>query len=91
MWRGHLALVSCRWQDANGTQGRDGLATIVNRFLILERQACGVVRGFFGYLDVVGVGLVDRSGADPYESAVLSQLFDISCSAIAHACSQAAD
>jgi hypothetical protein len=27
MWRGHLALVSCRWQDANGTQGRDGLAT----------------------------------------------------------------
>ncbi len=27
MWRGHLALVSRRWQDASGTQGRDGLAT----------------------------------------------------------------
>jgi membrane protease YdiL (CAAX protease family) len=38
-WRGHLALVPYRWQacpersrrDANGTQGRDGLATIGNR------------------------------------------------------------
>jgi len=28
MWRGHLALVLCRRQDAGGTQGRDGLATI---------------------------------------------------------------
>jgi RNA polymerase sigma-70 factor (ECF subfamily) len=27
MWRGHLALVTFRWQDASGTQGRDGLAT----------------------------------------------------------------
>jgi len=27
MWRGHLALVLCRRQDAGGTQGRDGLAT----------------------------------------------------------------
>jgi hypothetical protein len=26
-WRGHLALVFFRWQDASGTQGRDGLAT----------------------------------------------------------------
>jgi hypothetical protein len=28
MWRGHLALVPYRWQDASGTQGRDGLATM---------------------------------------------------------------
>ena len=34
MWRGHLALVSYRWQDANGTQGRDGLATHVSEPLI---------------------------------------------------------
>jgi len=27
MWRGHLALVLSRRQDAGGTQGRDGLAT----------------------------------------------------------------
>jgi len=27
MWRGHLALVLCRRQDAGGTQDRDGLAT----------------------------------------------------------------
>jgi RNA polymerase sigma-70 factor (ECF subfamily) len=27
MWRGHLALVLCRRQDAGWTQGRDGLAT----------------------------------------------------------------
>src|SRR4030042_5211367 len=27
MWRGHLALVLWRRQDAGGTQGRDGLAT----------------------------------------------------------------
>jgi hypothetical protein len=26
-WRGHLALVPYRRQDAGGTQGRDGLAT----------------------------------------------------------------
>jgi len=31
MWRGHLALVICRRQDAGGTQGRDGLATSDNR------------------------------------------------------------
>jgi hypothetical protein len=31
LWRGHLALVFLRRQDASGTQGRDGLATIVNR------------------------------------------------------------
>jgi len=31
MWRGHLALVLCRRQDAGGTQGRDGLATNYNR------------------------------------------------------------
>jgi len=31
MWRGHLALVLCRRQDAGGTQGRDGLATNDNR------------------------------------------------------------
>ncbi len=30
-WRGHPALVPYRWQDASGTQGRDGLATIGNR------------------------------------------------------------
>jgi hypothetical protein len=29
MWRGHLALVPYRWQDASGTQGRDGLATSI--------------------------------------------------------------
>ncbi len=28
VWRGHLALVPYRWQDASATQGRDGLATI---------------------------------------------------------------
>ena len=31
MWRGHLALVLCRRQDAGGTQGRVGLATNNNR------------------------------------------------------------
>jgi 6-phosphogluconolactonase len=31
MWRGHLALVPFRWQDASGTQGRDGLATNDNQ------------------------------------------------------------
>jgi hypothetical protein len=29
--------------------------------LILERQACRVVRGFFCYLDIVRVGFTDRS------------------------------
>jgi hypothetical protein len=29
VWRGHLALVYCRWQDTNVTQGRDGLATSI--------------------------------------------------------------
>jgi hypothetical protein len=86
-----LALVSCRWQDANGTQGRDGLATIVNRLLIFEGQARRIVWRFFGYLDIVRVGLVYRSGADSYESAVFSQLFDISRPAVAHSRSQAAD
>jgi len=31
MWRGHLALVIRRRQDAGWTQGRDGLATSDNR------------------------------------------------------------
>jgi len=31
-WRGHLALVPYRRQDAGGTQGRDGLATNGNLF-----------------------------------------------------------
>ena len=99
MWRGHslgfardrLALVSRRWQDANGAQGRDGLATIVNRLLILERQARRVVRCFFGYLDIVRVGFAYRSGADADESGGFSELFDISCPAITHAGTQAAD
>jgi hypothetical protein len=32
MWRGHLALVPDRWQDASETQGWDGLATVQARF-----------------------------------------------------------